>query len=151
MEGRDVKVEVKGDYLSFEVSYSPLDEDASHLLVFSNCDDALVKDLKSPEAETFLFPLPKEVIPRGKHVLIEDSSNRYFGINLQKSTEFNKQSLVQSFRTKHLEKQQEKIAENKREIANQYLDKLAKREAALAILKEFEEEEAHRNLNRQVD
>ncbi len=96
----------------------------------------------------FHYPLPSNVIPGGKHYLLVDPTDRYFGINLQKNVEFKRQTLIKSSRTKHLEDKKNLMIKNKNLLASKYQDKEARREAALAILKEMNEEEAENKKRR---
>jgi hypothetical protein len=70
-----------------------------------------------------------------------DPTGKFYGVNLQRKTEFKKQNLVISKRTKHLNAHDLKIEEKKKEIANQYLDDQSRREAALRILQELDQKE----------
>jgi hypothetical protein len=81
------------------------------------------------------------VIPEGQHRILVDVTGRYFGINLQKKAEFKNQSLVESSRTKYLDKQNKLVDQKAREFASLCLDKGAQKAAALKLLKELEEEE----------
>jgi len=125
-EGRDVNVSIKEDQLALEVRLAPLAKNSQQYLVEANCDaGALAKGLKSPPLEEFRFPLPKDVLPGGKHKLIEDPSEQYFGIRMQKMAEFKQKALVTSERSK--EKKRMEMAEEqvKKKIATQILDEEA--------------------------
>jgi len=109
-------------------------------LVEANCEvGALAKGLKSPAMEEFRYPLPKDVLPGGKHKLIEDPSEQYFGIRLQKRAEFKQKALVTSERSK--EKRRMELAEEevKKKIATQILDEEAQFQYCQKMIKEISE------------
>lgn len=135
--GRDVNISIKENYLSLEVQLAPLQKNSQQYLVESNCEPgALVKGIKSPSVEEFRFELPKEVIPNGRHELIQDPSESYFGIRMQKKAEFAKKSMVTSSRSKEKQDREEAEARAKNRLANQFLDD----EAKLAYCEKFMQE-----------
>lgn len=136
-EGRDVNLSIKENYLSLEVQLAPLQKNSQQYLVESNCAaGALIKGVKSPGVEEFRFELPKEVIPDGKHELIQDPTDAYFGIKMQKKSEFTRRAMVTSARSKEKQAQDEADARAKARLANQFLDD----EAAYAYCQKFMQE-----------
>lgn len=74
----------------------------------------------------FRYALPKEVLANGKHELIIDPSDTYFGVRMQKRIEFTKRTLVTSARSQEKARLQEAQERFKEKLANQYLDEEAK-------------------------
>lgn len=129
----------------------------------TNCEQgALVKGIRSPGMEEYVhffqfvllffklcsdlnsrfrFQLPKDVIPDGNHELIQDPSEAYFGIRMQKKADFVRRAMVTSARSKEKQQQDEAEAKAKAKLANQFLDD----EAAYAYCQKFMAEMAEKN------
>lgn len=87
----------------------------------------------------FKYPLPKDALSNGKHKLIEDPSNQYFGIVLQKKAEFKQKALVVSERSREKKRKEEAESEIKKKLASQLLDDEAQYEYCQKMLKELGE------------
>jgi len=125
-DGRDVDVTIQGDYLNISIKKAPLMKHSQQYLVESNCGEGtLVKNLTSPPLEVFQYPLPHNVAIGGTHEILQDPSGLYYGIKLQKKTEFSKKSMVVSARTKEINMKEMLEEEQKIKLAQRVLDEEA--------------------------
>lgn len=87
----------------------------------------------------FSYPLPSDVLPEGKHHILVDASDQYFGMNAQKRSQFVNQALLTSERTKQINLTNARADKEKEKISRLFVDDIARELACKKMLLEFEE------------